>query len=110
MNVKTIVLATIITSGAMGSAQAANLTAANGTGLTQLCITAASGSRAALHNIIMSSGYSKSFIAKNVQCNGSDIVSFIEQHGKNVKAMVHTVDRKSGTVQITDLAMNRVEG
>lgn len=107
MNVKKMVFTVIVASTFMASAQATNLHAGNNTALTELCMTAVSGNRAALHNKIKESGYTKNYIAKNVQCNGSDIISFIEQHGKNTKAMIHTIDRHVGSVKITDLAMNR---
>ena len=90
MNMKKLSIAVLMTTGLIASAQAADVVAANKSGFTQLCVTAAAGNRAAMHNEILASGYSRSYIAKNVQCNGENIVSFIEHNGKNSDA-----DRKS---------------
>ena len=47
------------------STQAVELKAADNSILTQLCMTAASGNRAAMHNAIKESAYSKKFVVKN---------------------------------------------
>ena len=109
MNMKKISIAVLMTTGLIASTQAADVVAANNSGFTQLCVTATSGNRAAMHNEILASGYSRSFVAKNVQCNGKSIASFIENNGKNTNAMIHSLNRTNTNVTITDLAGNRVE-
>jgi len=109
MNMKKLSIAALMTTGLIASTQAADVVAANNANFTQLCVTAAAGNRAAMHNEILASGYSRTFVAKNVQCNGQNIVSFIEHNGKNAHSMINTLDRSNTEVTITDLAENRVE-
>jgi len=103
---KAVILAALVVSSFTLSAQAKDFTAANNSIPTELCLTALSGNRAAMHNKITSSGYSKTYIAKNLQCNGENIVSFIAQNGRNSEKMLKILDRKGANVSITDLAMN----
>lgn len=86
--------------------QANEMVAADDSNFTQLCMTALAGNRAAMHNNIKSSGYSKQFIAKNVQCNGVSILAYVQQHGENADAMLRTLDRSEYRTSITDLAKN----
>jgi hypothetical protein len=100
-------LATVIIAlGLVTSASAAKLTAVDKSKVTELCITAASGNRAAMHNTIKSSGYSAKFIADKVQCNGESLLSFVEHNGKNSVSMLRMLDRRQTSVTITDLAKN----
>ncbi|MCJ8321947.1 MAG: DUF3718 domain-containing protein [Colwellia sp.] len=109
MNMKKLSIAVLMTTGLIASTQAADVVAANNSQFTQLCVTAAAGNRAAMHNAIKSSGYSRTYVANNVQCNGENIISFVENNGKNSNAMIHTIDRTATKVTITDLADNRTE-
>lgn len=86
--------------------QANEIVAADNSNITQLCMTALSGNRAAMHNNIKSSGYSKSFIATNVQCNGVNILTFVQQYGKNADGMLRILDRSEHKTYITDIAKN----
>jgi hypothetical protein len=85
------------------------IVAADDSHITQLCMTALSGNRAAMHNGIKSSGYSKEFVAKNVRCNGVNILAFVDKHGKNANAMLKILDKGVRTTSITDLANNNIE-
>lgn len=69
--------------------------AANKSSFTDLCMVALSGNRAAMHNRIKFSGYSKAFVRNHVQCNKANLLSFIAKHGKNSKAMVRMLDNKN---------------
>jgi len=109
MNMKKLSLAVLMTTGLIASTQAADIVAANSSQFTQLCVTATMGNRAAMYNAIKSSGHSRTYIANNVQCNGENIISFIEHYGKNSNAMIHTLDRTATKVTVTDLAENRAK-
>jgi hypothetical protein len=109
MNIKKIVLLAMLTVGISVSAQASEVVAANSSNFTNLCMTAIAGNRAAMHNDIKSSGYSQKFIAKNVECNGINILAFVQQYGKNSDAMLRILDRGDRSTSITDLAKNNSE-
>ncbi len=104
MNIKKIAAATVITLGLVTSVQAAKLEAADGSIATKLCMTAASGNRAAMHNAIKASGYSAKFIENKVECNVESLLSFVEHSGKNSESMLRMLDRSQTSVSITDLA------
>jgi len=109
MNIKKIAAATVITLGLATTAQAAKVIATDKGITTNLCVTAASGNRAAMHNTIKASGYSSKFVASKVQCNGESLLSFVENNGKNSASMLKMLDRSTTSVSITDLAKNTVE-
>ena len=109
MNIKKIVATFFATSVISTFSYANEIVAADSSNFTQLCMTALEGNRAAMHNNIKSSGYSKEFVAKNVQCNGVNILAFVEQHGKKSNAMLRMIDRSERSTLITDLAKNSVE-
>ena len=92
---KTLSLAIMMIAGLASSVQAQEAVAADNGMTTKLCVIAASGNIAALHNKINESGYSRKFVAKNVQCNGENILSFIEHYGRNTSAMINDIDHKS---------------
>ncbi|MBA6257944.1 MULTISPECIES: DUF3718 domain-containing protein [unclassified Colwellia] len=104
MNYKNIAVATIITLGFSISAQAAKVTAIDNSIATNLCVTAATGNRAAMYKSIKSSGYSSKYVANNIECNGKNLLSFVEHNGKNSAAMLKLLDRTKTSVSITDLA------
>lgn len=72
-----------------------DIISADNSSFTDLCMAALSGNRAAMHNRIKSSGYSKAFVRNNVQCNNVSLLSFIAKYGKNSKAMVRMLDKKN---------------
>jgi len=88
------------------STSAQDFSAANSSKLTNLCMTAISGNRAAMHNQIKASGYSKKFIVANVQCNGEKIANFIYKNGHNSENMLKVIGTHAADTSITDLAMN----
>jgi len=109
MNVYKLALTAIFSYGTMMSANAAVMTKADDSSFTSLCMSAISGNRAKLHSELSTLNYSRSFITKNVQCNGESIISFIQHYGKNSDAMVRTLDNSSTNVSIIDIAQNRLQ-
>ncbi len=109
MNIKKIAIGFLMATGLIASTNAANVVAKDNSGLTQLCVTAAAGNIAAMHNKIRSSGYSHPFIAKNIQCNGENIISFIKNNGKNAEAMILSLERLRAKVISTAHAKNSSE-
>jgi hypothetical protein len=105
MSIKNIVVATIITLGFSTTVQAAKVTALDNSIATGICVTAASGNRAAMHKSIKSSGYSANFVANKIECNGENLLSFVELNGKNSTAMLKMLDRTKTSISITDLAV-----
>jgi hypothetical protein len=95
MNIKKLAIVTMLILGVSATSQATEVKAADKSAMTNLCMTALSGNRAAMHNNIKASGYSKNYVAKNVNCNGINILAFIQQHGKNADAMLRILDRKT---------------
>lgn len=107
MSIKKVLVSAMVL-GLVSSANATELKAANQSVQTNLCLTAASGNKAAMHNQIKASGYSKQFVAEKVQCNGNNILAFVEKHGKNSENMINLIDQKSRQVSITDIAKNTI--
>jgi hypothetical protein len=72
---------------------------------SQLCVTAATGSRVKMFKDMSNSGWSKQFIKSNIVCNGDSIGTFAARYGSDgVKKML-----PAGTnVEIIDLT--RVKG
>ena len=98
-------LASVLTSCVVFSGQAIELKAGDNSSLTQLCLTAASGNRAATYNAIKATGYSHNFVMDNVRCNADDMISFVQQYGKNSEDMIRALQRRGTQVTISDLAM-----
>lgn len=90
----------------VATANAANVVAKDDSRATKLCVTAAQGNRAAMHNAIKTSGYSKRFIVNNIKCNDQNFGDFVAQYGKSPEAMNKTLTNPRSTqrVSITDLA------
>jgi len=109
MNIKKIAITTVITLGLVASAQAAKVIPLDRSTVTNLCVMAAMGNRAAMNNTIKASGYSSKFVASKVQCNGESLLSFIEHNGNNSESMLKMLDRRQTSVSITDLASNTLE-
>ncbi len=109
MKVKILVLAIAILGATSLTSQAKDVIAADQSNLTQLCMSALTGNRAAMHNSIKASGYSRTFIAQNLQCNGMSLQAFVQQHGDNADAMLRMFDRKGYRTSITDLAKNSLK-
>lgn len=108
MNTKRIVLACGIMASLSFFSNATELKAANSSVYTNLCMKALSGNRAAMYNEIKASGYSRAFIAKNIKCNGIDILAYVQTYGKNSESMLKILDRASTDTSITDIASNRL--
>jgi len=107
MKTITKVLATLTMSLTLASvANASNLVATDNQVSTELCMIAAQGSRAKLHNAIKDSGLSKSFVVYNVKCNDKNITEFVAQHGKSPKKINTLLNkgRNKGKVSISDIA------
>jgi uncharacterized membrane protein YoaK (UPF0700 family) len=104
MNIKKIVVATVIALGLASTAQAAKVTALDKSMATGFCVTAAAGNRVAMHNSIKASGYSSKYVTNNIKCNGASLLSFVENNGKNSASMLKMLDRTQTSVSITDLA------
>lgn len=109
MSIKKVMFTTLVAAGLSVSAQASSLQSADESIATNLCMTAASGNRAAMHNEIKASGKSVQFVAKNITCNGENILAFVESHGKNSQKILDMIDRSNKQVSITDLAQNTIE-
>lgn len=109
MNIKKILMTGLMATGLAVSAQASDLKAADSSIATELCMTAASGNRAAMFNKIEASGKSIKYLANNITCNGNNILAFVEQHGKNSQNMLKVLDRTSHGVSITDIAKNTLK-
>ena len=103
MNVKKMILVALISSGSVTFAQASNVTAADSTGITELCMAAITGNRAQMYNKIKSLGYSRQYLAKNVQCDGENIIKFIHRYGTRSDEMARTLERNTTKVSIRDL-------
>ena len=71
---------------------------------SQLCVTAANGTRVAMFKGIQNSGWSKQFVKNNIVCNGDSIGSFAARYGSDgVKKMLPA----NTNVEIIDLAQAR---
>jgi len=106
MNIlNSIAVISTLSAGIVFSSQAVELKAGDNSTFTELCITAASGNRAATYNAIKASGYSKTFVVNNVQCNSADMISFIQQYGENIDGMIKALEDNGTHVSIKDLAM-----
>ncbi len=108
MKATKLVLALTIAGATSLMSHANEVVAADESNFTQLCMTALAGNRAAMHNNIKASGYSKAFIAKNLQCNGISLQAFVQRYGSNADAMLRVFDRRGHSTSITDLANNHI--
>jgi len=108
MDIKKLSIVVLITTGFITSTQATEVVAADNSGFTKLCVTAAAGNIAAMRNKIRSSGYSRPFIAKNIQCNGEDLISFIKNNGKNADAMIYSLNRLRTKISNIDYPNNNL--
>lgn len=107
MTTLTKVLATLtISVSLVGAVNATQLIATDDRVSTDLCMVAAQGNRAQLHNAIKNSGLSKSFVVYNVKCNEQNITEFVAQHGKSPKKIIALLNkgRNKGKVSINDIA------
>lgn len=107
MNTFTKTIATLtIALSSIGAANAASIVPENNSITSNLCATAASGNRAAMHNAIKESGLSKSFVVYNVKCNDESITSFVKNYGKSPEKMNMLLQqgRHKGQVSIHDIA------
>jgi hypothetical protein len=109
MNIKKMALVTCVAASFSMTTHATDLVAADQSIATDLCLTAASGNRAAMVNQMKASGKSMQFIAKNIHCNGENILAFVDQHGKKSQNMLKVLDRSTHEVSITDIAKNTLK-
>ncbi|WP_206484962.1 DUF3718 domain-containing protein [Thalassotalea sp. G2M2-11] len=100
-----IILSVVLTSGVALSSQAVELKAGDNSQLTKLCMTAVTGNRAATLNAIKATGYSHKFVIDNVKCNANDMITFVDQYGKNSEGMIRALERRGTHVSIRDIAM-----
>ena len=90
----------------VGIANASTLVAKNNSISTELCMTAASGSKNAMHKAIKESRLSNSYVVYNIKCNEQNITDFVTKHGKypnKVNALLNR-GRNKGQVSINDIA------
>jgi len=106
MTVKQMISVAFITIGLVASSQAGSFKAADESVSTDLCMAAISGNRAVMHNKVRASGLSLNYITENVQCNGENILSYVQQHGKNSAKMLKVLDRRDVEINIIDIARN----
>jgi len=108
MKTFTKVLATLTISLTLaGAANAKTFVATDSKISTELCLIAAQGNRAQMHNAIKNSGLSKSFVVYNVKCNQQNITEFVAQHGRSPKKINALLNqgRNKGKVSINDVAV-----
>lgn len=103
MNTKKLSIVTLFALSFVASTNATEVTASDNSVFSQLCVTASAGNRAAFHNAIKASGYSRAFITKQVKCNGQSIHNFIETNGKNSSSMLAMLEHKDSE-QVVELA------
>ena len=106
MTIKKVISVVLVMVAMATSAQAGSFKPADDSVTTDLCMAAISGNRAAMHNEVKASGLSLNYIAQNVQCNGENILSYVQQCGKNSAKMLKILDRRNVEVSISDIAMN----
>jgi|TARA_B110000091_G_C13762630_1_gene452875 hypothetical protein len=106
MDMKKLSIVVLMTTSFIASTQATEVVAANNAGFTKLCVTAAAGNIAAMQNKIRASGYLGPFVAKNIQCNGEDLISFIKKNGKNADAMSYSLNRLRTKISNTEYPNN----
>lgn len=104
MCIRKVAIVALISSGIFFPVQATEFKTANNSRYTNLCMTALAGDRAEIHNTIKSSGYSTKYIVNKVQCNGENLLSFVENNGRNSSSMLKMLDRTKTSISITDLA------
>ena len=104
MGIKKIAVIAMVCSGMFISVQAKVFEATDSSLYTDLCLTALEGNLAKMHNSIKSSGYSRKFVANKIECNGENLLSFVQHHGKNSTVMLKMLDRTRTSVSITDIA------
>ena len=109
MNIKKITMAIVITTGVVSSAQALSLKAADKSTITHLCMTAVSGNRAAMHNKIKESGLTRKYVANNIQCNGENILVFIDKYGKSPNKIRAMLGHTSSQISTTDISQETVK-
>ena len=90
----------------VGIANASTLVAKNNSISTELCMTAASGSKNAMHKAIKESRLSNSYVVYNIKCNEQNITDFVTKYGKSPNKMNALLNRgrNKGNVSINDIA------
>lgn len=86
---KTALVLTVIGLSLAATANAGQVSGLDKSTATQLCVTAANGSKVAMLHEIKGSGWSSNFVQDNVRCNGESIGNFVAKHGSDgVKYML----------------------
>lgn len=95
-----------ITLSVTSMANGATLQATDKSLSTNLCMKAAQGNRAVMHNAIKESGLSKSFVVYNIQCNNQNITEFVAQYGQQPEKINSLLNqgKQAGKVSISDIA------
>lgn len=73
---------------------------------TQLCVSAAAGSRIGMLIEIRDSGISKRVVTNKIHCNQEPLVTFVAKYGRNAEAMLDYLVPNNTNVTIRDLAKN----
>lgn len=81
-NILLITRFTLVVASYSANAQAQRLVGADNYQLTQVCMKALQGNRAAFHAHLKERNYSRKYVANNVLCNGEPIVEFVDKYGK----------------------------
>jgi len=107
MNTMTKVITAMTFSVAtIGAANAAQYIATDSYVGTELCVKAAKGNEFRMGKAIKANNLTKQYVIENVQCNNMNILSFVEEHGRNADGMQEflTEGTYQGKVKITDIA------
>ncbi|NQZ07944.1 MAG: DUF3718 domain-containing protein [Algicola sp.] len=92
----------------LSMATAANAAGVSVTGFnnslpTQLCVTAATGSRVKMFKDMSNSGWSKQFIKNNIVCNGDSIGTFAAKYGSDGVKSLLPGDTKVEIIELSQL-------
>ncbi|MBU2977202.1 DUF3718 domain-containing protein [Alteromonas sp. C1M14] len=92
MNVMTRSMAVIgVTFGLVGFANAntnAELVAADGSATSNICVSAAQGSKYKLKSAMETARVDKEYVLEKLSCNGMPIEAFVEQYSENPKSIM----------------------
>lgn len=101
-----LLISTTLSLSLIGAANATKYQSTDNKISTQICMTAAQGSRIEMYRSMKDSGFSKSFIYNNVKCNDQHLSTFIAEN--NVKSdQINTLfkhNQRKVKVSINDLA------
>lgn len=104
-----LVITTVLASSLSMFAGATEFSAVDKSIETTLCIKAVEGNRVAMYIEMKNSGYSNKFITSKINCNGKNILAFVEEHGNNAESMLNMLDKRTRQTSITDIAQITLE-